>query len=104
MSTFRKFTTSPTGDQTILISNIPLHSDPGVVRINTIAITNNDTVLDDCDVEIFVELTSGDTYTVMKVNIPQKATAVYDVPFSIMESGNLKINTSNNSIITVIIN
>ena len=104
MSTFKKFTTAQTG--TILVSNAPLNNNPTGISINSISVTNStiDSTLPNCDVEVFIELTSGGDRSIMKVNVPQKATAVYDVPFSLVESGNLKINTSNNSAITVIIN
>ena len=104
MSTFKKFTTAQTG--AVLVSNAPLNNNPTGISINSIAVTNStvDPTLPNCDVEVFVELTSGGDRSVMKVNIPQSSTAVYDVPFSLIESGNLKINTSNNSAITVIIN
>ena len=104
MSTFKKFTTAQTG--TVLVSNAPLNNNPTGISVNSIAVTNStiDSALPNCDVEVFIELTAGGDRSVMKVNIPQKATAIYDVPFSLIESGNLKINTSNNSSITVIIN
>ena len=105
MSKFEKFSTAQSG--TVLISNEPLYSGSpnNGFSVNTIAITNSttDAAIPNCDVEVFIELTSGGDYSVMKVNIPQKATAIYDKPFSFMDKGSLKITTSNNSAITVII-
>ena len=104
MSTFKTFTGQET--DTLLISNTPLYSSSpkNGISINTIAITNSDATLDNCDVEIFIKPATGSNIPIMKVNIPKNATVVYDTPFSIMAAGDLKITTGNASLITVIIN
>ena len=104
MSIFKTFTAQET--DTLLISNTPLYSSSpnNGISINNIAVTNSDTALTHCDVEIFIKPTSGSNIPIMKVKIPRAATVIYDTPFSIMNSGDLKITTSNASAITVIIN
>ena len=106
MSTFKAFTTAQTG--VVLLSNAPVVAGglTNGMTVNTIAVTNSDATLDSCLVEIFVDPTdtSKPNIPIMKVSIPKNATAVYDTPFSVMDPGELKITTSNDSDITVIIN
>ena len=105
MSTFKTYTTAQTA---VLLSNAPIVTGglTNGVSINTIAITNSDATLDSCLVEVFIDPTEdgSSNIPIMKVDIPKNATAVYDTPFSMMEPGELKITTSNDSDITVIIN
>ena len=106
MSTFKTYDQAVTGE--VLISNIPTHSSSpnNGFSVSSISVTNSDTTLDSCYVKVFLEDTSTPAVItpVMDVNVPRQSTVVYDVPFSFMKSGSLKITTDNNSEITVIIN
>ena len=105
MSTFWNFETAQTGT---IIAGLQSLNPTGQTSINTIAITNttpDSASLPNCDVLIYVDQIGNDPdIPVCSFNIPQQATAIYDIKFTLQHTQLLRLTTNNNSTITVIIN
>jgi hypothetical protein len=98
MSIFKSITTAVTGEELINSSNYSANAN---ITISQIKVTNHG-ITGAITVSVFIDKAVGEY--IFKTSVPQDTTLIFDNTFSYPQTETLKVTTSGDSNITIVVN